>query len=182
MRSETQVIDKSTWGDGPWQNEPDRVDWVHAGFACLALRHPSHGHWCGYVGVPREHPAYGKPYDEVDAPFHWDLNYAAPCEGAICHVPEPGMPDDVWWLGGDFGHMLDLSPGREARLREVQKTAAELQIAEAFREVYRDLSCVQSVVNECAEALAAMETGNPREQDAAGAAAEGRATEGRAAC
>ncbi len=27
-------VDKSQWPDGPWKNEPDRVDFVHAGYAC----------------------------------------------------------------------------------------------------------------------------------------------------
>jgi hypothetical protein len=26
-------------------------------------------------------------------------------------VPEPGEPDDVWWLGFDCGHYTDISPG-----------------------------------------------------------------------
>src|SRR6476660_6887412 len=93
------VVDKTGWGDGPWMAEPDRVDFVHSGLACLALRHPHHGNWCGYVGVPCEHPAYGRAYEDVDVDIARTLNYAAPCEGLICHVPAPGMPDDVWWLG-----------------------------------------------------------------------------------
>jgi hypothetical protein len=61
----TPAIDKSTWGAGPWQDEPDRVDFIAHGFACLALRHPDHGHYCGYAGVPREHPFYGRPHGEI---------------------------------------------------------------------------------------------------------------------
>jgi hypothetical protein len=30
---------------------------------------------------------------------------------AICHVPEPGRPDDVWWFGFDCAHAWDFSPG-----------------------------------------------------------------------
>ncbi len=31
------TVDKTGWGDGPWNDEPDRVDFHHAGFACLLL-------------------------------------------------------------------------------------------------------------------------------------------------
>jgi len=38
------------------------------------------------------------------------LTYADKCAGVICHVPEPGMPDDVWWLGFDTAHYGDVCP------------------------------------------------------------------------
>jgi hypothetical protein len=163
------VIDKSDWGEGPWQNEPDRAQWVHAGLACLAVRHPGHGFWCGYVGVPQGHPAYGVNPIEQDLaiPFHGGLNYGALCDGLICHVPEPGMPADVWWLGGDFGHLFDVAPASEARLQELIRAVDEVDPDRAarirggerrfqMREVYRELPYVREVVNKAAEALAAM--------------------------
>jgi hypothetical protein len=119
MTGEDYKVDKSTWGAGEWQNEPDRVDFVHAGFACLALRRDHMGQWCGYVGVPREHPAYGKGYHDVDVEVHGGLTYAHECDGIICHVPAPGMPDDVWWLGFDCAHAGDLVPGMDADLRSI---------------------------------------------------------------
>jgi len=59
------MIDKSRWGDGPWQREPDRVRWTdpETGLECLMNRHATHGSWCGYVGVGPEHPAYELSYD-----------------------------------------------------------------------------------------------------------------------
>jgi hypothetical protein len=161
------AVDKSDWGDGPWQTEPDREQWSHAGLACLAVRNPRHGYWCGYVGVPQGHPAYGiDPRDhELDVPFHCGgLNYGAPCGGLICHVPELGMPADVWWLGGDFGRLFDLAPAIEARLRRMMEEAdpdrAALlrgpEVPDAFREIYRELPYVRGVVNKAADVLAAM--------------------------
>lgn len=58
------IYDKSDWGDGPWQGEPDRVEWRLLGFKCLILRGPM-GTLCGYVGVPPGHPCYGLNMDEV---------------------------------------------------------------------------------------------------------------------
>lgn len=156
MSAAELIVDKSTWGDGPWQTEPDRVDFVHAGFACMALRHPEHGHWCGYVGVPREHPAYGKDAMDVEASFHGGLNYAAPCEGSICHVPQPGMPDDVWWLGGDFSHAFDLAPGSAAFLRRVMPAEMTARRDSILCEVYRDLPYVRHEIGRLAEQLAAL--------------------------
>ena len=57
------MIPKSQWGDGPWQSEPDEASWIDdaTGLPCCAERGFS-GAWCGYVGVPCEHPAFGLPY------------------------------------------------------------------------------------------------------------------------
>lgn len=112
-------IDKSTWGPGPWQSEPDRVEFEHAGFPCLIVRHESAGHLCGYVAVPPGHLWHGfdfsgwsdgkRPEPEPEA--HGGITYANACHGRVCHVPKPGEPDDVWWLGFDAAHAGDLSPG-----------------------------------------------------------------------
>jgi len=106
---EENLIDKSTWPDGPWKSEPDKRQWLdeETGFACLINRHPSSGHLCGYVGVPHNHPWFGR--DDVDADVHGGLNYANKCAGHICHVVEPGEDDNIWWLGFDCAHSGDLS-------------------------------------------------------------------------
>jgi hypothetical protein len=58
------VVDKSEWGDGPWQSEPDKKQWQDeaTGLPCMILRGPS-GSWCGYVGVHPYHPAANLHYD-----------------------------------------------------------------------------------------------------------------------
>lgn len=55
--------DKSAWGPGPWQSEPDKAQWVDeaTGLPCLAVRN-SGGAWCGYVGVLPGHPLHGVDY------------------------------------------------------------------------------------------------------------------------
>lgn len=123
----SEKVDKSKWGPGPWQSEPDRVEWRHLGFACLMRRQPESGHWCGYVAVPPGHPWHGRGYSGVFDPesceyvvqplpvdVHGGLTYADKCNGPICHVPQPGEPDDVWWLGFDCAHHRDLTPGHMA--------------------------------------------------------------------
>lgn len=105
-------VDRSGWPAGPWDSEPDRVDFHHAGFACLALRAGRQGNWCGYVGVPKDHPAYGGDYNDLDVQVHGGLTYGSACDGErICHVPAPGESDDLWWLGFDCLHFRDRAPG-----------------------------------------------------------------------
>jgi hypothetical protein len=61
---EWRTFDKSAWGPGPWQNEPDKMQYRDkgTGYPCLIVRNNS-GALCGYVGVPKGHPAYEKSYD-----------------------------------------------------------------------------------------------------------------------
>lgn len=111
------TLPKAEWGEGPWQSEPDREEWRHeSGLPLLAVRGP-HGAWCGYVGVPPGHPWHGAGEFDVPVEVHGWLTYAAPCGGDICHVPMPGEPDNVWWLGFDCSHIGDCLPETEALLR-----------------------------------------------------------------
>lgn len=101
---------------GPWDDEPDRVLWRDPrmpGLVLLARRGP-YGAWCGYVGVPPGHPWHGADYADIPADAHGGITYAEHCDDdpidGICHVPEPGEPDHMYWVGFDCGHYMDLSP------------------------------------------------------------------------
>jgi hypothetical protein len=104
---------------GPWDDEPDKVQWVDGDtdLDCLAVRGP-HGAWCGYVGVPKGHPMYGMHLNDAGEALdvHDGITYAALCqedveEGhGICHVPLEGRPADVWWLGFACMSMFDIRP------------------------------------------------------------------------
>lgn len=138
---EWTTIDKLGWGRGPWTDECDKKQWPDAatGLPCLAVRHGSSGHWCGYVGVASEHPAFARRYDDVDVEVHGGLTFADTCApnpdeaSDICHVPGPGEPDHVWWLGFDCHHGGDASPvyrrlfddGRPAVYRTLQYVEGE---------------------------------------------------------
>jgi hypothetical protein len=47
----------------PWETEPNEVEFEASGLACRMLRTPDLGCWCGYVGVPSDHPWFGLPYN-----------------------------------------------------------------------------------------------------------------------
>lgn len=141
------VCDRTGWPAGEWDNEPeDRIDFIHAGFACLMLRGPI-GSWCGYVGVPETHPAFGKGYDDVDVDVHGGLTYANKCNGQICHVAQPGMPEEVYWLGFDTAHLGDESPG----------LLKHSFISKKDYESYKNIAYVKAEVEQLAEQLAILE-------------------------
>jgi hypothetical protein len=64
-RIEYHTQDKSKWGQGPWQSEPDKIQWLDAKtyLPCLIVRGPA-GALCGYVGVGVAHPWHGVGYSD----------------------------------------------------------------------------------------------------------------------
>ena len=146
---------RSEWARGVWDDEPDRAEWEHEGFACLAVRHPTFGNWCGYLGVGPDHPLFGVPAAKAakaGLKGHWGVNFAAPCDGGmICHTKRPGVPQEVWWFGFDCGHARDLAPAIEPiflRAGHADDTPPEL------RREYRTLEYVREQVNEMARQAA----------------------------
>jgi hypothetical protein len=100
---------------GPWQHEPDRVEWRAHGFPCLIVRTQRSGHLCGYVGVEPGHPWHGVKWAsyETELPephVHGGITFSKECHGRVCHVARPGEPERVWWHGFDALHCDDLAP------------------------------------------------------------------------
>ena len=151
------IVDRSDWDSGPWQGEPDKVQWQDpdTGLPCLAVRSTT-GSWCGYVGTPQDHPFFGLDYDDekIDVEVHGGLTFSGFCakddkEHGICHRPDPGEPDKVWWLGFDCSHAGDLTPGLAATLKKYG--------APSFPGViYRDLVYLKSQVAKLALQLKAI--------------------------
>ena len=140
------VASRKTWPPGPWTNEPDRVEFQHAGLQCLLHRGPR-GAWCGYVGLPPSHPLHGKSYwDAADIDVHGGLTYADHCDGAICHIPAEGENEMLWWFGFDCSHGGDCVPGFLA-------LPPEFRFDEPHA-VYRDQAYVTRETKRLAEQLA----------------------------
>ena len=138
------VVDRTGWPAGEWDGEPDKLFWTDAttGLPCLIVRSRL-GALCGYVAVDSTHRLYRTDYDRIDADIdvHGGLTYSDACQGAICHVPEPGKSDDVWWFGFDCLHSGDVVPGalfgidRNARYRNVAYVRRECErLAAQLRE------------------------------------------------
>ena len=81
-----------------WEQEPNEINFTHAGFACKVSRSRHLGTLCGYVTVLPTHPCSGKGYDDVDTMLpdgvHGGLTYG---------------DDDTY--GFVCGHMGDYMPG-----------------------------------------------------------------------
>lgn len=155
--------------EGPWTSEPDKVHWVDAetDLDCLIVRN-HFGALCGYVGLPPGHPLHGLDYSddavcEADQSSHGGLTYAGVCqedkrgEGyGICHIPGPGRPADVWWLGFDCSHYRDLTPGLLALAAARGFTYPFTDPRET--DTYRDIEYVAEHVTALARDLAAVKS------------------------
>lgn len=124
---EYRTHNKSKYGEGEWQQEPDKKQWKDeaTGFPCLIVRN-HFGALCGYVGVPEGHKFFGKNYNEVhdnqNIEVHGGLTFADKCqkyenqETGICHIDPTNA--NVWWLGFDCAHLYDYVPGIATTLRD----------------------------------------------------------------
>jgi hypothetical protein len=176
------VIDKHNWGDGPWKFEPDKVSWTDplTDLPCLIVRGPL-GALCGYVGVEPGHPLHGVHDNESAKIFdcdgdcgedghdactvdgnltaHGGVNFSSGCAhgdeaSSICHIPEPGRSDDVWWFGLDCAHSGDVTPKVNALLKSL--SVDFLRPTPRRGEIYRDLAYVKDQVEELALQLKAL--------------------------
>ncbi len=115
------LVDKSSWPRGQWDEEPDRVNLLINGFYCQIERHRMHGSLNGYVGVPPGHPVYGirfedlyKEYPTIDV--HGGLTFSQHAReesllGYLPNVPYETGPGLTWWIGFDCAHYMDFAPG-----------------------------------------------------------------------
>jgi hypothetical protein len=119
------------WGRGPWQNEPDLVEWRSklAPYPLMIIR-GGMGVLCGYIGVPPSHPLHGKPARKV--PFEV-VNWVGPCEQ---HRIPTGDPPDCWWLGFDCGGGGNYSPVMESRFRWASEFTGRPEPADAPLEAH----------------------------------------------
>ena len=112
-------IDKSTWKEGSWKQEPDRIEWIDdtTGLFCLILRKPS-GALSGYVGVPSRHPFFLKPHDLLRLWVHRGISYSNLSRGreetGVRFTSASGNPGSIWWFGFSCDYEDDLCPARNA--------------------------------------------------------------------
>lgn len=172
--------DKRDWGAGPWQEEYDKLQWVDeaTGLDCLAVRQVDFGHLCGYVGVPTGHPVYGLGLDAIEGALvpdgsgggepldvHGGITAATACRagpecGNVCHVPRPGRPDDITWVGFDCAHAWDVRPAEDAMFRRLGATGERILALRSLgslrgpRTEYRTLAYVMAECRRLAAQLA----------------------------
>lgn len=159
-------MDKKTWGDGPWQTEPDKLEFNHNGYDCILIRNRG-GAWCGYTQIPKDHPWFkdlGILDERIDV--HGGVTYQG-----------NRMDDDRYFVGFDCAHWLDLSPAYRALLREMEvgKFGAHLKaIEDKYRErlpkimeedIYKDIEFAKNECIKMADQIHAGRLEKPKEND-----------------
>ncbi|MDJ0512785.1 MAG: hypothetical protein QNJ62_05010 [Methyloceanibacter sp.] len=132
------------------------------GLPCIAKRMPRLGHWCGYVGIPEEHPLFGKGYDEANRHIqaHGGLTFAE------AHAAME-KTDGLWWFGFDCAHSGDLVPGMDSMdflESAIYDLASRSEAIDGMggdgEEVYRDINFVKAECESIAKQLAKLDAPN----------------------
>jgi hypothetical protein len=79
-------------------------EWEHKGLKCMVVfnQNPIMEWFCGYVGVPKDHPYWGKHYDDVDVDIHGGLTFSEKGDDATIW-----KNSEIWWFGFDTCHAWD---------------------------------------------------------------------------
>lgn len=105
-----RVFDKSEWGSGPWQDEPDLIVWHSMiepeRYLCQIMRN-SCGSLCGYVTIPTGHPAHGL---DLGAAHGLSAHRGVDFNG-------PAVESGGWTFGFHTGYAFDIQPLMDHRLR-----------------------------------------------------------------
>lgn len=148
--------DKSAWGDGPWMQEPDRVEWMYRGVLCLAIRHPQWGIWLGNVAVEPGHPWHGVDKFEIQASVHGGVTYSNTQDhGPIYSLENPRAYVEHWWIGFACSNKLDFRPGYRALCRALGVAESPGHVAGQDGIEYRDLAYVKRECEQLADQLIA---------------------------
>lgn len=112
-------------------------EFEHAGYKCVVI-FGNVGHRCGYVGIPKNHPLYGKDYGDhleikksdvvdravsgifpligacLDEDERIRIEAYFQCHGGITYAgggehSDYPIESDLWWFGFDCGHAGDKS-------------------------------------------------------------------------
>ncbi len=140
------LIDKSGWGDGPWQDEPDYERYVLQGFPCVIMRSIV-GMLCGYVAVPSVHPWYRLSPEELPVRVHGGCEFRKYGNDQWLRSEE----DDVAWFGFSCSHLGDYLPvdglvRRELRRADPDKWEMDLVPNHYVEKNYKTIDFVRKEV------------------------------------
>jgi hypothetical protein len=127
----------------PWENEPDQVEWIDrsTGYPCLVCRNRLEA-YCGYVFIPKTHPAYGVDSNNLNLDAHGGITLEQPADeyfsGSVTSFDVRGM----WVFGFDCAHCFDIIPahahwlGVGGKYRDLAYVTAEVgSLAKQLQEV-----------------------------------------------
>ena len=160
-----------------FRKEPNFKLFKHAGLHCAVWRMTHNGNLNGYVGIPKDHPFYGKQYsDKVstdkDPEFNgnfigllvaamdndhalgiYSIDMLLKAHGGITYSRDhlgaigEGVLEDLWWFGFDTNHAWDISPIQD-----------EWDLGTYTDSQYRNYLYVEENVKSLAEQLAVKQT------------------------
>jgi len=118
--------------DWKWLEEPNKVEFEHAGIKCLILR--DRIMWLGgYVALEPGHPHFGKHFRDIEVKgVHRGLNFSGRGDGQR-------RKEGLWWIGFYCDRPGDYVPGRLDNLKG--------------GEIYRNIEYVRGEVKKLAEQM-----------------------------
>jgi hypothetical protein len=129
-----------TTDSAPWLNEPDEYDFTDeaTGLPIALRRHPTLKIWRGYVGIPDNHPWYGRSHDHIGV--------FVSCHGGLTYSGTAHWGDlrASYWFGFDCAHAGDLVPGIGLTPDLIRVTGFSIPDRIRMGEVYRDLEYVKA--------------------------------------
>lgn len=138
-------------------------EFEHAGYKCVVV-FGSIGHRCGYVGIPKNHPLYGKDYSDyleikksdvgdrevsgifpllgvcLDEDERIRIEAYFQCHGGITFADggensNYPIESDLWWFGFDCGHAGDKADWKYA-IEKFPKQAEQLKMQKRINDMY----------------------------------------------
>ena len=113
---EWHTQDKSSWGEGEWQAEPDKAQWLSRRLACLITRR-ANGTLCGFVGVPAHHPYYQQSHENLALHAYGAVNFS----GAQVVEDAHTSLEKIWWFGFSCDHACDYQPAVHAATQSLDE-------------------------------------------------------------
>lgn len=138
-------------------------EFEHAGYKCVVTFNAM-GHRCGYVGIPKNHPLYGKDYSDyleikkadvgdrkisgifpllgacLDKDERIRIEAYFSCHGGITFADggensNYPIESDLWWFGFDCGHAGDKADLSYA-IEKFPKQAEQLKMQKQINDMY----------------------------------------------
>lgn len=98
-----EKIDRSSWGSGPWDNEPDFHVVRYRGYK-IVLSRSNLGNWRAYIGVPLKSKWARKEYYD-------QINVVGGVTWSETELPWGESEEGMFYIGFDYAHSNDFIPG-----------------------------------------------------------------------
>lgn len=135
----TKMVD--SWGDGPWNDEPDHEKWIdeETAYELEIVRSYNMGHLCGYVYFPPGFVLSERQRESLELKVHWGITYSDEdkigfdCAHHLDHIPSMGvmLPGSSY---KDFSFVREQLESLAIQLWQVVRSLPQYPIHEAEKE------------------------------------------------